>query len=51
MDNNKKVTLKIGHQHVTGKAITIDDQGRIILLSQNTLHSYSSGEVVKVKFG
>ena len=48
--NNKKVTLKIGHQHVTGKVITIDDQGRIILLSQNTLHSYSSGAVVKVKF-
>lgn len=48
--HNKKVTLKIGHQRITGQVVTIDDQGRIVIKDQNTVHHYSSGEVVKVEF-
>lgn len=47
--NNKKVTLKIGHHQVIGRVITIDDQGRIIIMRQNNIYSYSSGEVIKVE--
>lgn len=45
----RQVTLKIGRQTVTGKAIGIDQQGGLIVqdaASQST--SYQSGEVVKV---
>lgn len=47
--NNKKVTLKVGHQHIVGRVVTIDNQGRIVIACQNALYKYSSGEVIKVE--
>lgn len=46
---NKKVTLKVGRKHVTGRVVTIDDQGRLVIACQNTLRRHSSGEVIKVE--
>lgn len=46
---NRVITLKINHHYVTGRVVTIDDQGRLVINCQNTVHRYSSGEVVKVE--
>jgi BirA family biotin operon repressor/biotin-[acetyl-CoA-carboxylase] ligase len=46
---NKKVTLKVGRKHITGRVVTIDNQGRLVIACQNTLRRYSSGEVIKVE--
>ena len=46
---NRVITLKIGHHHVRGRVVTIDDQGRLVIICRNTIHRYSSGEVVKVE--
>lgn len=46
---NKKVTLEAGRKHITGRVVTIDDQGRLVIDYQNTLRRYSSGEVIKVE--
>jgi BirA family biotin operon repressor/biotin-[acetyl-CoA-carboxylase] ligase len=41
----KRVTLVIGKQKITGKAVSIDDDGRLVLKSKAGLMSYPAGEV------
>ena len=46
---NKNVTLKIGKKEIHGFATNINDQGELVVESNGKLHSYSSGEVIKVE--
>ena len=46
---NKKVTLKIGKKEIHGLAKDINNQGKLVVKSNGKLHSYSSGEVIKVE--
>lgn len=48
--DNREITLKIGHERIAGKVITVDDQGRIVVAHQGKISRYSSGEVTKVEF-
>lgn len=45
----KKIALHCGQHLINGTAITIDNQGRLVLKDQNgQLHHFASGEVTKV---
>ena len=46
---SKVITLKINHHYVTGRVVTIDDQGRLVISCRNSTRCYSSGEVIKVE--
>ncbi|MCZ3793477.1 hypothetical protein [Lactobacillus crispatus] len=41
--------MKINHYYVTGRVVTIDDQGRLVISCRNSTRCYSSGEVIKVE--
>ena len=45
----KRVNLKLGKKEVTGLVRTIDDAGKLVILTNNEAHSFSSGEVTKVE--
>ena len=45
----KRVNLKLGKKEVTGLVKTIDDAGKLVILTNNEAHSFSSGEVTKVE--
>lgn len=46
---NKNVTLKLGKQTIHGLAVDINDLGELVVKSDGKLHTYSSGEVIKVE--
>ena len=46
---NNNVVLKIGKKEIHGLAININDKGELVVQSNNEIHSYSSGEVIKVE--
>lgn len=45
----KRVTLKLGKKEVTGLVKTIDDAGKLVILTSNKVRSFSSGEVTMVE--
>ena len=45
----KRVNLKLGKKEVTGLVKTIDDAGKLVILTNNEAHSFSSGEVTKIE--
>lgn len=45
----KRVSLKLGKKEITGVVKTIDDAGKLVILSNSKLKSFSSGEVTKVE--
>ena len=46
---NKNVTLKLGKQTIHGLAVDINDLGELVVKSDGKLHTYSSGEVIKIE--
>lgn len=45
---NKQVSLQLGKQIISGKAVDIDDQGKLVVKTGQVLHHFSSGEIIKV---
>ncbi|QNQ80957.1 biotin--[acetyl-CoA-carboxylase] ligase [Lactobacillus sp. PV034] len=46
---NKNITLQLGKKVVHGIAVNINERGELVVKSNGQLHSYSSGEVIKVE--
>lgn len=46
---NKDITLQLGKKVVHGIAVNINERGELVVKSNGQLHSYSSGEVIKVE--
>lgn len=47
---NRRVTLKLGDQNITGTVKTINNKGELVLATHNGLENFNSGEVTKVYF-
>lgn len=46
---SKNITLQLGKKVVSGVAVNINNLGELVVKSNGRLHSYSSGEVIKVE--
>ena len=45
----KRGNHKLGRKEVTGLVKTIDDAGKLVILTNNEAHSFPSGEVTKIE--